>query len=561
MIDSESFLSDEKDSQTDIERQLIEQPTAAAQPLDTIVSHSPTSVAPSLSRPLTNTEIKSIKEDDTMALEEEEFPIPRMGGGRDYPPSLPDPEAYTVLFDGEDDPMHPHNWPVKTKFIQCAIVAFEAVCVTFDSSVFAEATPALSSIYHVAGVVATLGTTLFILGFATGPVVWAPLSELYGRRPVLIVSSFLFTVFNFAVACSDRLSAIMICRFFAGCLGAAALVVVPASLADMFNNKTRGAALILFCIVTVGGPIAAPFIGAFIVANPHMGWRWIEFITGIMSAVAFAFIVFFGKETHHAIILTNKARDIRRRTGMWGVHSAHEQFSLTVKQIIDSALTRPLRMLFTEPILFFITLYNSFIFGMLYLFLTAYPIVFREGYHMVAGVAELPILSIFVGQILGSVFCLNYEKVYIRKLEQNQGRIVPENRLPPMLYGAVAFPIGVLWFCWTGNYPDKIHWIVPTISGIFTGFGLVTIFIPSLNYIVDCYLKFPASAIAANTLLRMAFGGAFPLFASFMFENMGTNWAGLLLGLFSIVMIIPPVLFLKYGRQIRNRSKFAVHED
>ncbi|VEU24283.1 DEKNAAC105562 [Brettanomyces naardenensis] len=516
------------------------------------------SASKKLSRMLTNS---GDLEEQARIAEEKGIPVPPMGGNRPYPPMLPDSEAYTVSFDGKGDPLHPYNWPLRAKVAQCAIIASDTLCIAFGSAVFAEAIPSLSSIYHIADVVATLGVTLYVFGFATGPIIWAPLSELYGRRPVLLMSSFLFTVFNFAVACSDRLEAILICRFFAGCLGAAPMVVVPASFADMFDNKTRGKAIVVFSMAVVIGPMMAPFIGAFIDVNPHLGWRWIEFITGILAAVACIFVVIFERETHHPIILIDRAREIRRRTGIWGVHASHEEFSLTMKEIAEKNLTRPLRMLFTEPILFSITLYNSFIYGMMYLFLTAYPIVFQNGYHMPPGTAELPYIALIIGQLTGGLFCLNYEKVYNKKLDMNDGRIIPENRLPPMLWGAVAFPIGVLWFCWTGNYPDKIHWIVPTISGIFTGFGAMVIFIPSMNYIVDSYLVFSASAMAANTFLRSSFGGAFPLFAEFMFLNMGTNWAGLLLGLFAIFLVIFPILFMKYGKQIRNKSKFAIHED
>ncbi|GME85160.1 unnamed protein product [Ambrosiozyma monospora] len=83
------------------------------------------------------------------------------------------------------------------------------------------------------------------------------------------------------------------------------------------------------------------------------------------------------------------------------------------------------------------------------------------------------------------------------------------------------------------------------------------IFIPSLNYIVDCYLLFAASAIAGNTFLRSGFGGAFPLFATFMFKSMHTNWAGLLLGLFSLVLVLCPIGFIKFGKRLRRKSKYA----
>lgn len=484
-------------------------------------------------------------------------PCPKMGGDRDYPPLLPDPSSYTVAFDGTTDPLHPHNWPLQKKLTQCAIIGFNTFCIAFGSAIFAQAVIPLSKIYHVAPVVTTLSVSLYVLGFATGPIIWAPLSELYGRRPVLVLSSLAFCCFNFAVACSDRLESILICRFFAGCLGAAPLVVVPASFADMFGNETRGTAIVIFSMCVFVGPLLAPFIGGFIVGNLSLGWRWTEFITGILAAASFVTIILFEVESHHPIILVYKAREIRRRTGNWGIHAPHDEFSLTVKEIVENNLARPIKMLFQEPILFFITLYNAFIYGMIYLFLTAYPIVFAEGYRMKPGVAELPYFGLVIGQFLGGLFCIYCERGYNAKMKASGGKIIPENRLPPMLVGSIAFPIGLLWFTWTGNYHDKIHWIVPTISGLFTGFGLITIFNPSMNYIIDAYLVFAASAMAANAVLRSAFGAAFPLFASFMFHNMGTNWAGLLLGLFAVALILCPLAFMKWGKQLRQKSKFA----
>ncbi|GMG48760.1 unnamed protein product [Ambrosiozyma monospora] len=507
-----------------------------------------------LSRILTNAdaiERKNSKKD------EEGVPIPSMGLDKPYPPQLPDKDAYTVTFDGPDDPMHPHNWPFPRKFMQCLVIGYNTFCVAFGSAVFTASIPVISEIFHVADVVSTLGISLFVFGFATGPIAWAPLSELYGRKPVLVASALLFTVFNFAVAVSDRLESVLICRFFAGCLGAAPMVCVPASFADMFGNKTRGIAVVIFSVAVFMGPMIAPFISFFIVANPSLGWRWTSFIIGIISSPSIILIPLFYTETHHPIILVDKATEIRRRTGNWGIHAAHDEYKVSISEICQNNLSRPIKMLFTEPILLLISIYNAFIYGMLYLFLTAYPIVFQEGYKMAPGVAELPYFGLALGEMIGGAFCVWCEKDYVRKLDLNNGKIVPEDRLPPMIIGAISFPIGLLWFCWTGYYHNSIHWIVPTISGLFTGFGLMGIFIPSMNYIVDSYLLFAASAMAGNTFLRSGFGGTFPLFAGFMFKSMHTNWAGLLLGVFAIVLILCPIGFIKFGKRLRQKSNYA----
>ncbi|GME73775.1 unnamed protein product [[Candida] boidinii] len=506
-----------------------------------------------LSRILTNAD--SV-ERDVAKLDAEDVPIPPMGGDKPYPPSLPDFKLYTVAYDGPSDPIFPHNWPFMKKLTQCFIIGLDTFTIAFGSAIFSSAIPYVSAQYHVAEVVSTLAITLYVLGFASGPIIWAPLSELYGRRPVLVVSSIGFTLFQFAVATAKDLQTILICRFFGGFIGAAPLAVVPAAFADMFGNETRGTAIVCFSMAIFVGPMMAPILGGFI-AKSYLGWRWTEYITGILGAASCVFIILFQTETHHPIILVEKAREIRRRTGNWGIHAPHDEFQLSVKEIAEKNLTRPLKLLFTEPIIFMITLYNSFIYGIVYLFLSAYPLIFQGGYRMVPGVAELPYLGLILGINFGGLYCIYCEKFYVRKMKENNNKIIPEARLPPMIVGSVFFPIGIFWLCWTGNYPKSVHWMAPTASGLVTGFGLITIFIPSLNYIIDSYLIFAASAMAGNTFMRSGFGAVFPLFATFMFKNLHTNWAGTLIGCFSVALIPVPVLFHLYGKRIRQKSKYA----
>ena len=98
---------------------------------------------------------------------------------------------------------------------------------------------------------------------------------------------------------------------------------------------------------------------------------------------------------------------------------------------------------------------------------------------------------------------------------------------------------------------------MPALSGLCTGFGLMSIFLQALNYLVDAYLMFAASAIAGNTFLRSLCGAGFPLFARQMFEGMGIQWAATLLGCVAIVLAPIPFIFYKYGPKIRAKSAYA----
>lgn len=110
----------------------------------------------------------------------------------------------------------------------------------------------------------------------------------------------------------------------------------------------------------------------------------------------------------------------------------------------------------------------------------------------------------------------------------------------------------------TGSgYRADVHWIVPAASGLCTGFGLMSIFLQALNYLVDAYLMFAASAIAGNTFLRSLCGAGFPLFSLYMFDGMGIQWASTLLGCVAAVLVPIPVIFYIYGHRIRAKSKIA----
>jgi DHA1 family multidrug resistance protein-like MFS transporter len=152
-------------------------------------------------------------------------PLPAFGAGKSYPPPLPEREEYVVEFNGHDDPLHAMNWPMRKKLATAAMLGFTTLTAAFGSSIFSAATGAIQQHFHVGSVVATLGTSLYVLGFATGPILWAPLSELKGRRFPLVIASFGFSVFNLAVATGKDLQTVLICRFFSGFFGACPLTV------------------------------------------------------------------------------------------------------------------------------------------------------------------------------------------------------------------------------------------------------------------------------------------------------------------------------------------------
>ncbi|KAK6826842.1 hypothetical protein RU639_004842 [Aspergillus parasiticus] len=458
-----------------------------------------------------------------------------------------------VDFDGPNDPLNPLNWPIKKKVYICAILGLSTMIVAFASSIFSPAIPVVVLLYGVSKEVATLGVSLYVFGFAAGPLVFGPFSELKGRYVPLVLSMFGFTIFSFATAVSKDVQSLFILRFFTGFFGSGPLTLAGPAFADMFSPQQRGVPIVMFCLMVFIGPLAGPFTGGFIIMNHSLGWRWTAYIPGILGAAALVVMTLFLEETFQPVILTRKAEHLRRETGDWSLHSEQEEIHLDLRSIIRDNLSLPLKMLVKEPIVLCMCIFGAFVYGLLYLFLTAYPYIFQITRGMNPGVGGLPYIGVIIGTLFGAAATAATQPWVLRKLKQNNGEMMPEWRLPVAIPGAVLFTGGLFWLGWSG-YKGNIHWIVPTASGLFTGFGLLTMFLPSLAYLVEASGDKSASAIAAHTFLRSAAGGAFPLFATQMFDGLGVEWACTLLGCVGALLIPIPLLLYIFGARIRARS-------
>ncbi|KAH8429433.1 MFS transporter [Aspergillus melleus] len=479
--------------------------------------------------------------------------LAQLPGGEKPTPPQKDPNL--VEFDGPDDPENPQNMPYWKKWVLTMTLSSMTMWITFASSVFSTATVVTAKEFNVSTEVMTLGTSLVVFGFALGPLMWSPLSELYGRRLPLFFGYAVFAIFQIPVAVAQNLQTIMICRFLMGVFGCSPLAVVGGAMADFWNPIDRAVAIAMFSAATFVGPVLGPIVGGFI-TDSHLGWRWTAWITLIASATFGMIALIIIPETYAPVILQKRAARLRRETGNWALHSALDESRPTASEIVTKYLVRPIQMLFLEPILLLITIYLALIYGILYLFFEAYPVSFQEvrGWTN-GGVAGLPFLGIMIGVLCGVALIIWQTKTrFARKLAKH-GRVVPEERLVPMMIASVLLPAGLFWFGWTSD--RNISWVPQVIAGVPIGMGILVIFMQGLNYIIDVYLMFANSAIAANTLVRSSLGGAFPLFSVQMYHKLGVDWASSLLGFITVAMIPIPVVFFIYGKKIRAMSKFS----
>ncbi|KAK3214711.1 hypothetical protein GRF29_19g1016949 [Pseudopithomyces chartarum] len=262
------------------------------------------------------------------------------------------------------------------------------------------------------------------------------------------------------------------------------------------------------------------------------------------------------KETYKKIIL-------QRREKKQGVSPEKNSDGAAVKKTIVQNFLRPMHMLVTEPVVFFLSLYTAFTFAILFLFFAAIPYVFeRPPYRFTISQTGLVFLSIGLGVCLASITGLVidtrlYQVKHREAVSTGQMHAQPEHRLYNAMIGSLGIPVGLFWFAWTAN--AGVHWAVLAVGAIPFAWGNLCLFISAAMYMVDVYGPMNgASAMAANGIFRYTLGAIFPLFTVQMYEKLGIGWATSLLGFLSILMLPIPWVLFKYGPGIRKRSRYPV---
>ncbi|EWZ49067.1 hypothetical protein FOZG_00037 [Fusarium oxysporum Fo47] len=456
------------------------------------------------------------------------------------------------------DPRNPQQWSDSKKWFITAAVATATLTVSLVSSAYTGGMKQIIRDFHLSEEVATLGISLFVLGFALGPLLWAPLSEIFGRQLLFIGTYAGLTIFNAACAGAPNGASLLVFRFLAGSFGSSPLTNAGGAIADMFPPHQRGLAMTLFVAGPSLGPVLGPICGGFLGMNAS--WRWVMGFLAIFAGVMWIGGTILIPETYAPTLLRRRAAKLSSMTGKVYTSTIDlKQGKVSLRSAIGTSLLRPWILLFKEPIVLLLSIYMAIIYGTLYLFFAAFPVVFEQARGWSQGIEGLAFLGIAVGMLAALIYTIPDNKRYVLLDKKHNGFAPPEARLPPAIIGSFSIPLGLFWFAWT-NYPS-IHWIVSIMAGAPFGFGLILVFLSIMNYLVDAYTIFAASVLAANSILRSLFGAAFPLFTVQMYDNLGLHWASTVPAFLALACVPFPYLFYVYGARIRIHCKFSAESD
>ncbi|RAK99997.1 MFS transporter [Aspergillus ibericus CBS 121593] len=456
------------------------------------------------------------------------------------------------------DPRNPMLFNPTMKWVYTIIAAFATFGVSMASSAYAGSIDQVIEHFHISTEVATLGVSLFVLGFAIGPLFWAPLSELIGRQLVFCVSYMGLSVFSAGATGAPNPWTLIILRFFAGSFGSSPLTNAGGLIADVFPAEERGLAMSVFAGSPFLGPTLGPVIGGFL--GEHAGWKWVEGFLATFTGLIWIIQCLIVPETYAPVLLRKRAARLTSLTGNVYISKLDlERGRVSIRSAFGAALLRPWILLFAEPIVLLLSTYMAIVYGTLYMLFDAFPIVYQELRHWSEGIGSLPFLGVMVGMMSAVAYNMFDNKRYKRCHTQHRGFAPPEARLPPTMIGSITIPIGLFWFAWTNG--PSIHWIVSIIAAAPFGFGMVLVFLNIMSYLIDAYTIYAASVLAANSIIRSCFGAGFPLFTTYMYQNLGIHWASCIPAFLSLACLPFPFIFYKYGAAIRRKCKYAGESD
>ncbi|KAJ9626354.1 hypothetical protein H2203_003986 [Taxawa tesnikishii (nom. ined.)] len=465
-------------------------------------------------------------------------------------PTAADPDV--VDWDGPDDPANPMNFSGKVKVIHIAILSLLTLVTPLASSMFAPGVPEVMRDFKTdSATLASFVVSVYILGFAFGPLAVAPMSELYGRYWIYTICNALFIIFTVACALAQNMAQLCVFRFFAGAFGVAPITIGSGTIADMIAPQKRGGAMAIWAIGPLLGPVIGPVAGGYL--SVAAGWRWVFWTLAIVSGVCCICCFFFTRETYAPVLLARKAAKLRKETGNTALHSKLDN-GLSPRDLFKRSIVRPTKMLLLSPIVAAMSVYMAVAYGIMYLLFTTFTFVFIDYYGFTESNVGLVYIGTGIGMLLGLVVLgAVSDKLSLRLAAKNGGEMKPEYRLPPLIIAGPFIPAGLFIYGWGAD--KHVQWALPLFGTLLVGIGMIGLFMCIQTYLVDAFTIHAASAIAANTVLRSIVGAILPLCGLRMYDALGLGWGNSLIGFIALALVPIPVLFYKYGEAIRRRTK------
>ncbi|PMD40893.1 MFS general substrate transporter [Hyaloscypha variabilis F] len=464
-----------------------------------------------------------------------------------------------VDFDPNGDPDNPLEWPKAYKRGVVFLLALLSFTVTFTCIGIVPVAERI--IFDLEGreskSASILLVTVWELGEACGPLLIAPLSEIYGRYPTFNVANIIFIFGIVLTASSPTTGLLVFSRFLTG-VAVASNVLNPAIIGDIFPSESRGSGMSLIMLAPLLGGAVGPAISGLIAES--LGWRKILWMSAILAIVCEVLFFTLLRETYKVSILKHRATRLRKENQDESIkcpYESDEAASALYWSALRTSIKRPIVVMLDSSVLQILAFYGGLMFTLYYVLATTLPGILMEIYGFSPAQTGLSFMTFSLGATFGILLSNSFvDRIYI-KLGKSYGggTAIPEYRLPFMIMGAVLMPLVVALYGWG---PDA-HWPVHLLLIIVAFLGVVLLMtsIALTSYVVDAFGIYSASAMTIVLIARCLGGTLLPLAIPPLTSALGLGYGFMFLGAICLVLIPLPVAVMRYGRRLRQHSVYT----
>lgn len=460
-----------------------------------------------------------------------------------------------------------------------------AMLAAYASGAYVMSMQPLMEKWDLTATVFNIGMTVFVAGFGVAPMILAPISEVHGRYWVFIGAGVMFLLGTLGCAVTDSFAGMVVSRFITGCGASVYATLTGGAIADVFHKEDRNTPMALYSLAIMGGAGLGPLISGVIV--DRAGWKWVFYHQLILIAVSTLDIIFLLDETRSNVLLRRKCVALNKyfaslqdadptssqprekdeptavpaseSTPSTGSRVPRIRFTAELEEpklgisLIWRSFAFPLRLLFTESVVFWFSAWVSFAWAIMYMQFGSIGLVFRDTYNFTSTQVGAVYTAVILGSVLSASVSIFIEPTLQRIWPRRMAS--PEGRLLSACFESMFLPVGLFWFGWSAH--AEAPWIVPTLAIGSCSMGIFSVYLAVLNYLADTYHQYSSSAQAAQSMCRNLLAGIFPLITHLLWGDLSYGVAGSLLGAIGFLLTGVPWLLSLFGQKIRARSPFA----
>lgn len=454
----------------------------------------------------------------------------------------------------------PFSWSTRKKIIVLCGAFVASTLASYSAGGYALGLDLLRLKWSLTDIEYNVGLTLFVIGFGIAPMILAPVSEAYGRYWIFAGAGVVFFLGTLGCAVTDSFAGMLVSRLVVGNGASVYATITGGIISDMYHKENRNTPMALYSLSIMAGTGLGPLVSG--IAVDSLGWRWIFYIQVITVGITTLVMFLTFQETRGNVLLQKKCVALNKmfptsttsRTAIFFQPQGDEMPAISLKGI-GRSFTFPLRLLVTEPVVFWFSLWAAFAWAILYMQFSSISIVFKDVYGFNNAQVGAMYVSVIIASFISTFLALAQGPMMRRLWPESDKISSPEGRLLSPGFQSILLPIGLFWFGWTAR--SDISWIFPCLAVGSCTMGIFSIYLAVFNYIADTYHRYASSALAAQSLCRNLLAGIFPLFTGVMLKTLTYKGTGSLLGGLGLLLTAIPWTLSFYGERIRARSPLA----